>query len=128
MTYRQRAIELLSKYMGANRYAAKDIIRVVADDCQYKPCVFSKLNAPEKLEDWDVEADNKNIGFKISFYNDNQYGKEVLNLPITINGKIVGAITNVTSDMIEGCIWHKHATLEIESTGNEFVGFNFETQ
>ena len=123
MTYRQRAIELLSNYLDVNHHTARDIIRFISDESEYKPCVFGRLNAPENLEDWDVDADKNSLGFKISFYNDSQYGHEILNLPITINGKIIGVITEVTSDTITGCVWHKKATLEIERIGNNPTGF-----
>ena len=128
MTYRDKAEKLLTDYLGVNEYNAKDIVRVISEECEYKPCVFRRLNAPEELEDWDLDASKDSIGFKISFYNDGKHGKEILNLPITMNGKVVGVITEVNNNEIVGCVWHKRATLEIEQAGNNIVGFELTTQ
>lgn len=128
MTYKQKAIELLSKYLGVDDGDAMVIVDTIADECEYKPCVFEKLNAPSYLDDWNTSMEENSIGFKISFYNSNHYGSEVLNLPITIDGKIVGVVTNVTPDEVIGCVWHKRAVIEAEHSDNEIIGFELVTQ
>lgn len=118
MTYREKAVEILASYLGMTEYQAKDILRAIDEECEYKPCVIGRLNAPEDLEDWDAEIGKNSVGFKISFYNDCEYGKEILNLPIIMNGRPIGVVTDVNDDEIVGCVWHKRAVLEIERAEN----------
>lgn len=124
MTYREKAAEIISNYLGMSIYQAQDIIHTIDEQCEYKPSVIGRLHAPKDLENWDAEIDHNSMGYKIAFYNEWQYNKnEILHLPITMNGKPIGVITDVTDNEIIGHIWHKKVVLEITQADNIPISF-----
>ena len=60
MTYRKKAEQIIRVKLGVNSWAAERIVELMAKD-DYVPCAIPALQAPEELEDWDVEMPSLNI-------------------------------------------------------------------
>jgi len=55
MTYKEKAIKLIQEKLKTSQVAAIDIINLLDEYGEYKPCVLGVLDAPEDVEDWNVE-------------------------------------------------------------------------
>ena len=60
MTYRKKAEQIIRVKLGVNSWTAERIVELMVKD-DYIPRAIPALQAPEELEDWDVEMPNSNI-------------------------------------------------------------------